>query len=74
MNIHQQMEASRTANGMLAISCCLPGSDLGCEMMFYESKIIETTAAVDKEIYSTLSCHIMRKTRKKLFFGKLSLW
>ena len=31
MKIHQQMEASRTANGMLAMSCCLPGSDLGCK-------------------------------------------
>ena len=31
MKIHQQIEASRTANGMLAISCCLPGSDFGCE-------------------------------------------
>ena len=34
INIHQQMEASRTASGILAINCWRPGSDFGCKKSY----------------------------------------
>ena len=55
INIHQQMEASRTANGILAINCWRPGSDFGCKKKNTQVPVNTKAIFIEPKLYrSTL--------------------